>query len=858
MVNKMRLILLVVCVFAGICTADGSADDYRLNDEVFGRGLIQRNLDDLWQLYDEEHFPTTDLQMLSRQIVQAFAGYLHAEDDATRAAALREMLALQQDRIASYSDHPLAAAWPVRLADDLLHHKAGGQAFVQLIGLTLPQDQQEQLTETLDQARVLLRAASEQLNNKIALIEKLPEERLDQISRMGLPEIYQASRQQARYLQTWINLHALLADQQHYSDTEIQRIADLADKLLPDQKPKTRGPLYLLKAIASRHTGNLPAAQHALTEAQKNLQDKQKLYLTVEQIQLALAAGQAADAHRLAGEALDRLNDGTLQTDQPRFARAALLMLMCRARLAELCKTTEKQPNASARQGAWDDMMRFLADNTDLLQLVCPNIVRTCNRWPAITTKQNADLELLAKGLYDTEQQNWQTARTTLEVAMQRDLPAVLNRSAREAVAKCCYKSGDLPQAVDYLLQAANNYDESAQRKDAHKRAAAIAWENYASDTVPHSARLLKQAAERLLADDPDQADCDRYRVLLANALFDLKQSDQVIPLCRPIDKNSTWYPAAVGQMIRALVVSNTSPEQLKDLLGELERTIASTGTDAEPTTDPLTDSIQKQLTASGLLAGSEAILQTDPHYAVQLLTAYPQLTDFKPQLMQRAEMLLIRALVTTATCSNLQLACCTVADLDAEKKPYKLPAGLTVLQGVCQTLSELFPRQIDKCHQQLAQLSWQLVSQLHAITDADNTSTNQLQRARAILQLYIGQAEQSIPAVTAVLAKQPNDALAMLTLALADYQAQRFESAAANSLTLLERTDSQQRLYWQALLINLSAHTQLQSPPNQICNAIILRQKQSPEMGGPAIKAALLRILQKNQQRLNTKSQEQ
>ncbi len=50
---RCAVLVIVAHLAAGICIAAPQGVDYRLDDEVFGRGLIQRGLDQLWERYDQ-------------------------------------------------------------------------------------------------------------------------------------------------------------------------------------------------------------------------------------------------------------------------------------------------------------------------------------------------------------------------------------------------------------------------------------------------------------------------------------------------------------------------------------------------------------------------------------------------------------------------------------------------------------------------------------------------------------------------------------------------------------------------------------------------------------------------------------
>jgi hypothetical protein len=121
---KIKILsVLIVLMLVLPAKAESLQSDYRLDNEFFRRGLIDRGFDDWLKVYDEQHPAATDIDLLAEQIGRAWLNYRRETDPKKRTQKLDALLHLEQDRVESYSDHPLAANWRVRYAGDLLNEK---------------------------------------------------------------------------------------------------------------------------------------------------------------------------------------------------------------------------------------------------------------------------------------------------------------------------------------------------------------------------------------------------------------------------------------------------------------------------------------------------------------------------------------------------------------------------------------------------------------------------------------------------------------------------------------------------------------------------------------------------------------
>jgi len=662
-----RVVCWVISVHlaaGALCAAERQREDYRLDDEVFGRGLVARGLDHLWRLYDQRHAPTTDLSLLQREVVQAWREYLGAGKGAERKAALDRLLQLQRDRIAVYADQDLAPVWRVRLADDLLHCQGGEAAFVQLIGLALPQQQAKAFGQTLQEAQRLLEAACGQLEQRLRRFEGLAEGELEHLNRRGLVEVYERYRRYGRYLLAWVELHRLLLNGATGGGEPLQRVLSLADGVSPGTGTNAHPSLRLLRAIAYRRGGKFAEAEAALAAAVGDANAAENLYLAIERIQLALARGKADQADRLVKAALSKLADGRLRASDRRSAEAALLLLQGRSRLGALYRRSDGKVSADQRRGCWEGLTQFLgsAQNVELFDLIWPGVAEAGERWTGDRAEALAEIELLAAGMRHLRAEQWSAAGQLLERAIEGSLPGGLRLAALPILSRCCYRQGRKHAAAEYLLSAGDAEQDEARKRSLYEQAASIAWEQYAQSGSDRSARLLARTGRAFLAHDWRGGQADRCRVLAAEALLTLGRWDEAAAMCAGVEKSSRWYCGALGQRIRALcgqTKGRLDSGRIRRLLDELGTVASSAGDD---------DAVRSWVVGQAVLAAGRALMGTDPAFVAEMLRRNDRLLKDQDQA-DRGRILRIEALLASGDCSSLRQACELAEQVGGEER---------------------------------------------------------------------------------------------------------------------------------------------------------------------------------------------
>ena len=160
----------------------------RLDDEAFRRGLRERGLIELLELFDREH-PATD--EISRALRQRET-LLRACDDAQRsltdrADACRRALDILEKLVAENPNHPDRFAWRLEMGRDLVERQSASALEALLFRVASPK-QRDEIAATADRAIAVLQRLADDLAAEWRRLSTLPPEQFEQLAAANRPK----------------------------------------------------------------------------------------------------------------------------------------------------------------------------------------------------------------------------------------------------------------------------------------------------------------------------------------------------------------------------------------------------------------------------------------------------------------------------------------------------------------------------------------------------------------------------------------------------------------------------------------------------------------------------------------------
>ncbi len=860
-----NLILLLLLFFSQgfLLAADNSTrKDYRLDNEFFRRGLIDRGLDDWLKIYDKEHPPASDLDLLAQEIGRAWLEYRRTSDPAKRAQALETLLKLELDRVESYPDHPLSANWRVRYAGDLLNEKLGAQTFIHLLNLDLPGEYRKSFIETLDEIETQLDKASQFLSAKLGEFEHLNNIQLTQINRQGLPELYQSARLQSDYLRSWCRFHRakLLQPGSPEQVKVLYQLSDLADRL----GDTSSGSEKLLSAGVARMLGKFPQAKAALDQARKTLPATYLLFADIEQALLDLAENHPQQALKAVTAAQQR---PLYKNDPPRqnLVTVALLVLDARARTGTLSGT--ERADSAVRNQILKNLTAELVGKPQLRVFAFPKLIEISESCPQDSL---SDIELYAFAQRAMDQKKLPLAQNALQDFLGRsNVPSELKLSAALFLARIFEQAGRFSEAVTVLEETARG-GKNSQTAELLAQSARLAWMAYRATPNDKQRSRFIEAAGRLLSQYPQSNWADQFKLLMAEEFSRTNEFNQALQWIQQVPPGSPLYlqarAARVLTLIRQFKQDTQSAggpakpgsavqklgDQIESACRELLVITSARQKDPEKIDRWTLDENQTQLLAGAIL--STANILADPvldrgKRAEELLARYRPILAGYQKSSKSALTVQITALTQTATAAGLVEAVHLSQQLIDKNE---LPPGQTVtaILGVLDAIHQsTLNKQADPLGpgDDLAQAALNLARGLDEKFGKSTGLTPPLpNRLRALYIITAVDAGKFTEAARLSKNFNPKTALPDLNLARAriHLSEKKFLETVSISAEVLQNLSPGDIRYWHALIINLRGHLALGSDPAQIEAAVIAREQEYPELGNTATKNELMKIL--------------
>jgi hypothetical protein len=864
--NRIRILLtLVVLTAASPLFAESSRTDYRLDHEFFRRGLIDRGFDDWLKVYDRQHPPASDIDLLAEQIGRAWLNYRRETDSQKRDQNLGDLLQLELERVESYPDHPLAANWRVRYAGDLLNEKIGPQAFVHLVNLTLPENLRPPLQHGLDQIETQLTQAEKFLQSRQAEFQKLNDAELAQVNRQGLPELYQSAIFQANYLQVWCLYHRaeLLPAVDPNRVKILYKLSDLLQSFEAGQSDSGAGSVQLLRASVDRSLGKLAQARSAIERAINTLPGTYLAFAHIERARLALAENEPQNAVK-AVEKARSLNLYPNDSARRELLSLSLLLLEGRAKLAAL--PPQEKVRYADRNKLWSQLTAILTEKPNFRSFVFPQLVLLAEGCPQSGL---ADIELLAYAENAMTLKKVPLAQSALRelIARKSVLPA-LKTTAAMRIASSLEQEGKITQAVEILAEAGNISEPSA---DLLTETARLAWLAYRSDRSPFRRDAFIQSATRLLNRFPQSDAADQFRLLMAEEFSQEGQFNQAQQWIAQVPAGSPRYLQAQAQRVLVLtrqykiqtaaeVRRQATPaerilaDQVETACSQLLIIASAKQKEPEKFTTWQLDDDQLKLISGAILASADVL--SDPALdqgdrARTLLAKYRPLLDRYQQTSKSALAVQITTLAQTASpAARLEAVNLTLKLLEENALPLDQLAGTviyvleTVHQADLDSSADLSAQADD-----LARANFNLARKARDQLVSDKTLpaslAERLSTLYAVAALQAGNISEAKQTLDGLKPSEKSTA-ADLTLARAKlhFAEKNYLSAATTSMQILQEISPQNIRYWHALIVNLRAHQALNSDRDQIAAAILARKQEYPDLGNAATRIELEKIL--------------
>ncbi|NLX05511.1 MAG: hypothetical protein GXY33_10235 [Phycisphaerae bacterium] len=853
----MRL-LTVHFVLLATLAAMAAAADYRLDDELFRRGLIDRGFDELLAVYDQGHPPEGDLDLFNLEIAQAWLGYRRAEGAADRSERLEKLLGMERERIATYRNHPLTATWRVRYANDLLSEKHASAVFLLALGLTLPDDAAERLPAGLDEIEGQLGEAREFLDGELSRFRGMDDQALAEANRAGLPELYGSSLLQARYLSAWTQFWRLDLLPSIQRVKVLYSLRDLLAELEATELASEQADFRVLQAAVHRRLGSVHEAGRMLEAVSGPLPPVCGLLAELERVRLAVELKEYSRA-----EALAQAIDLSVWPQGYQRDLVDLTARLMRGRIG-LAQLGEEACERGRREAALAEFSNALAARPELAAMFEREVVELGD-CPA---EAMADVEVYLRAALVRRE-----GRVEEAISLARGLVArgqggaELVVAARRLLADCLAQTQRFGEAAAVLADQVNEGQELSEA--ALAQYASFAWRAYEQSGQHADRRRFVEAASGLLAQYPKTEQGDRFRLLLADQLGQSGRWREGLACLDAVESRSESYLEA--QAARVLILtrrfgelssSTTEPtagETLslaQDILAATQRMLSAVGT-AQAKPDEVA-SWQLPLRQLNLVAG--AVLACDRvlrHQAVGRADEAKQLTSLYAPLIEAYEKAnpaalpaRVLGLAEEATSESLAEAVVlatrmlAIEEIVADRKAETVA---TVLAAVHRRLladrAEPVVTDPPGLAVKAADLSLRTIAALGE--KAGVAPARRLAALRTIAAADAGRYEQ-VP-MSADGAESPEAYRIDLRLAAARASLVRegFTDAANISMEVIGSVSPGDLRHWHGLVVNLTAHMRLGSDPQQVAAAIMARQQQFPDLGNAATRSELLGILE-------------
>ncbi len=897
--RKYRLIICLILSLVSICFGQMRKKDYRLDSELFRRGLIERGFDDWVKLYDEQHPPMSDLDFLAEQIANAWLKYRRAKNSNIRKQALEKLLSLETDRVESYPEHPLSPIWRIRLAADILNEKYGAFAFINLLDLYLPDNYRKDFLNGLKTITFHLNEAEKVLKTRLDNFKKLDNTELDKINRQGLTELYLTATVQAKSLRAWCLYHSVKLAKTKSSEqiNQLYKLDNLLKELNNEITSSRNEGLAIIQASTERMLGNFSQANVMLERANKFISASYKIFIVIEETLLALELNKPIVAELQIKQGYNAAKFYQRETGKYELIMLSLALLEGKAKLEKLSEQAICDRND--RNKAWNRLLSILQNNPQFSGLILNKLIYNDNITNRCPSSSLADIEIYARAKLTIAKGKIPLAKSMLaRLLARKTVTPFIKQQAAILLAEIFEKQGMFAKAAKIIEKSitTGNINNNNNNKEINCKlraeAARLSW--LAMQAEPENQMLKNEfvkAARALILGCPESSYANKFKLLIADELCEEGKFNEAMQWIEQIPPSSKFYLQSRAERVLILarqfknsIIQSGQNTFVRNLANQIESacidmlTIASAKQSEpnNPSSWKLSDS-QIRILGSAILATvnvltNENIAQADK--ANYLLNKYkPILTEYERKsgsavfsqinalLKQNNTDSLIQAISLTQKLitqkhrqdknnkqRNANIANIIIAVLEAIHKytleHYAAPlSNSTPMTQSAIKLAELGKKKLFDNNHEFTPTEYEKFLTIYAIIACDD---GKYSRAKELFN--------QIP-------KIPNRYKidAKLAKAKIDFANQNYISAAGKTIEILQRVLPSDVRYWQGLIVNLYSHLKLGSDPIQIVNAIVARNAEHPQMGTKATKAQLTKILQIAQSRIKaTQTQQQ
>lgn len=842
-------ILAIALTVASLATTTVRAEDYRLDDELFRRGLIDRGLDSLLATYDKQHPPQTDIDLLAGEIAEAWRKYRRADTAEARLAALNELLRLESDRIDVHSDDALAATWRVRYARDLLNEKAGRLVFFSMLDLHLSTAQTSEFQKTLSQVAEQLTEAQTFLEKNLHRFRQMNDAELEHANDAGLPELYQTALTQAKLIDGWCMFYRLKLVEKGERIRLLYKLRDRLDELTQVAGGIDDPGFVVLRSAVLRRLGSFQQASELLDRLSPEVGRMYTLIATIESAEIAIKHNQPRTVVELA----QRIHPDQWADATDRGAVDLVRsFLLARATLIEA--EGEGRCRFDVRREAFAPMSSVVGHYPELGEMIFEDI-ESLDDCPL---ENMSSLELYAKARLAEQRNKSPLARRALELALARDdNDERLQFQALRMLTDLLARDGDLEQASEVLATQSAKIGNDL-RCQVLAQSAFLSWQAYRKDGTELCRNKFIVAATKLLTDCSTDPNADQFRLLLADQLSQMGKFQQAMQWIKPVAPGSPLFIDAQAVQITLLSrrfdeLATTNPPAAKELAERVQQAVdellAATASGQKTPTNLATWQLNdRQLRAIGGAIITASHVMSDPQAGMK---------PASDAMMKKYEPLLAKYNAGSTPAQAVR-----VIDLCKQDSSESLTEAVRLCTQLMKS-SQLAPD--DRANLLVTVL---VASHRHVLNTRVGPMTGDLPKwlidtrvlasdgmeafadkreIRRWASLLAADASDFVAfdAMSAGLSEDPATSADMALARAWRLSAQgKLVECASQAVTAMSICPPQDVRYWQALTLNLSCHAKLKSDRNQILAAIVARQSEFPSLGTPATRAALLKLL--------------
>ncbi len=831
--------------------------DYRLDDELFRRGLIQLGFDDWLELYNEEHLPENDLDLFSEQISGVWLKYNRSKGK-EKENALEELLRLERERIANYPDNALVPIWRIRYAMDLLNEKCRYFTFVHLLYLHLPEDYANQFAKVLTEIEGELTLAEKFIKKKEEEFNKLPTSELEKLNKAGLPELYEVANIQIKTIRVWLLYHRmrLVGGNLARRVKLLYKLRDGLEMLRRIVEEASLSPELTVFADVERRLGDRKKARKLIQKASRYVSVKYSLFTELTKILIDIDGGRKScekEVENLKSVYLKKYPNNNL-------IELAFAMIECKAKLKGLSFSKNK---VSGRNESLIGLSKCVSNDLRLIWYVLPELIKLSEGVPV---ELMGDIELLARAEFAFKGGKYPLAENLLKILIKRK--TMFKEDALVLLSEVFLKENKLKEAVD-VLSSYVLLNEDVGR-EVIIRAVELAWKDLQVESDKFSKNRFIRLAYRLFEKYPDCDDSDRFKLLVASELAEQGKFWEAIQWTGQILPASRYYLHSKAEKVLILAKrfryekqkSTIDVRALRKCAGDILKAVNDLLTIADLSGKSVKSMSedQREVIGSAVISAIEVLsdenLSADFHLQADKLN---RKCDFLIREYEKGskDAVLLRFYGFLKKSDKISLeSALRIANklLDDETFPLSERVKMSVdfLNTVYWWWIKNYPantRKEDRIVLLSAEFSGKLIKAIKAKSGIME-SLSKILILRFLILVEAGKTDlaekMSLPEKSIEYKNWIVDV--KLAKARVMYLKGQYVSAVRLSMDIVANLSPKDIRYWQGLIINLDSHIKIGSDRKQIKSAILMRKLEYPELGGKVMREELEAILSKCQ----------